>query len=81
VVTICPGYIKTPMTDVNTHTMPFIIEADDAARRIAHAIERGQSLAVIPWQMSLVGRMLKFMPNAVYDWAFSHAPRKPRKPA
>jgi hypothetical protein len=79
VVTICPGYIKTPMTDVNTHPMPFIIEADEAARRMARVIARGPSLAVIPWQMALVGRVLKLIPNAVYDWAFSRAPRKPRK--
>ncbi|HEY5993429.1 MAG TPA: SDR family oxidoreductase [Gallionellaceae bacterium] len=81
VITICPGYIKTPMTDVNVHPMPFIIEADDAARRMARVIARKQSFAVIPWQMGLVGRVLKLMPNAVYDWAFSHAPRKPRKTA
>jgi NAD(P)-dependent dehydrogenase (short-subunit alcohol dehydrogenase family) len=81
VITICPGYIKTPMTDVNTHPMPFIIDADDAARRMARVIAHGRTFAVIPWQMALVGRMLKLLPNAVYDWAFSKAPRKPRKPA
>ncbi len=81
VVTICPGYIRTPMTDVNIHPMPFIIDADDAARRMAKIIARGQSFAVIPWQMALVGRMLKLLPNAAYDWAFSMAPRKPRKSA
>lgn len=81
VVTVCPGYIKTPMTEVNAFPMPFIIEADDAARRIARVIARGQSYAVIPWQMALVGQVLKLMPNAAYDWAFSHAPHKPRKQA
>ncbi len=81
VVTICPGYIRTPMTDVNIHPMPFIIDADDAARRMVKIIARGQTFAVIPWQMALVGRMLKLLPNAAYDWAFSMAPRKPRKSA
>lgn len=79
VITICPGYIRTPMTAVNTHPMPFIIEADDAARRMAHVIARGKPFAVIPWQMSLAGRALKLLPDALYDWAFSKAPRKPRK--
>lgn len=69
------------MTAVNTHPMPFIIEADDAARRIACVIARGQTFAVIPWQMALAGRILKLLPNAVYDWAFSKAPRKPHKSA
>ncbi len=81
VVTICPGYIRTPMTDVNTHPMPFIIEADEAARRIARVIARGKAVAVIPGQMALAGRMLKLLPDAAFDWAFSKAPRKPRKPA
>lgn len=78
VVTICPGYIKTPMTDVNAYPMPFIIEADDAARRIARVIAREASFAVVPWQMALVGGALKLLPNRVYDWTFSKAPRKER---
>jgi len=80
VVTICPGYIKTPMTDINPYPMPFIIEADDAAQRMARVIASGKSLAVVPWQMALVGSALKLLPNGLYDWAFDKAPRKPRKP-
>ncbi|MGV8933633.1 MAG: SDR family oxidoreductase [Gallionellaceae bacterium] len=80
VVTICPGYIRTPMTNVNTYAMPFIIDADDAARRFARVIAQGRSFAVIPWQMGLVGRLLKSLPNWLYDWTFSKAPRKPRLP-
>jgi len=79
VVTICPGYIKTPMTDVNNFPMPFIIDADDAAQRMARVIARGKSIAVVPWQMGLVGGVLKLLPNRLYDWAFSKAPRKVRK--
>lgn len=78
VVTICPGYIKTPMTEVNTYSMPFIIDADDAARRFAKVIAAGRSFAVIPWQMGLVGRLLKLIPNWLYDRIFSKAPHKPR---
>ena len=78
VVTICPGYIKTPMTDINPYPMPFILEADVAARRIARVIERGESFAVVPWQMGLVGRLLKLLPNWLYDLLFSKAPHKPR---
>ncbi|GAB1235238.1 SDR family oxidoreductase [Ferrigenium sp. UT5] len=78
VVTVCPGYIRTPMTDINPYPMPFLLEADDAARRIARVIRRGYSLAVVPWQMALVGRLLKGLPNGLYDRLFAHAPRKPR---
>ncbi|OGS91561.1 MAG: short-chain dehydrogenase [Gallionellales bacterium GWA2_60_18] len=78
VVTLCPGYIRTPMTDVNTFPMPFIIAADEAARRMARVIARGTPFAVIPWQMGVVGWLLKRLPNRLYDSLFANAPRKPR---
>jgi NAD(P)-dependent dehydrogenase (short-subunit alcohol dehydrogenase family) len=78
VVTLCPGYIRTPMTDINHYPMPFMLDADEAARRMARVIESGKSFAVVPWQMALVGRVLKLLPNWLYDLLFSHAPHKPR---
>ena len=78
VVTLCPGYIRTPMTDINTYPMPFILEANDAAKRMARVIERGTSFAVVPWQMGLVGWLMKRLPNWLYDFAFSKAPHKAR---
>ncbi|MBI1174238.1 MAG: SDR family oxidoreductase [Sideroxydans sp.] len=78
VVTICPGYIRTPMTDINPYAMPFILEADEAARRMARVIAQGKSFAVVPWQMALAGRLLKLLPNWLYDRLFSRAPHKPR---
>ncbi len=79
VVTICPGYIRTPMTDINPYPMPFMLEADEAARRFAREIARGSSFKVIPWQMAVVGRVLKLLPNWLFDWAFSNVKHKPRK--
>lgn len=78
VVTICPGYIKTPMTAINPYAMPFILDAGEAAKRMAHAIERQTSFTVIPWQMSLIGRVLNSLPRWIYDRLFVNAPRKPR---
>ena len=78
VITICPGYIKTPMTDVNTYPMPFILDAEVAAQRMARVIERGCSFAVVPWQMGVIGWLLKRLPNWLYDRLFAHAPRKSR---
>lgn len=78
VVTICPGYIRTPMTDINPYPMPFMLEPEEAARRIARDIDRGRSFSVIPWQMAIVGRLLKLLPNAVFDALFAHAKHKPR---
>ena len=78
VVTICPGYIKTAMTDINPYPMPFILEADEAARRIARVILRQKTFCVIPWQMGAVGWLLRRLPNWLYDRLFQDAPHKPR---
>lgn len=80
VITICPGYIRTPMTANNPYPMPFMLDADVAAKRMANAIEAETAFTVIPWQMGWVGRILKFMPRWSYDRLFANAPRKPRKP-
>jgi short-subunit dehydrogenase len=80
VVTICPGYIATPMTAVNPYRMPFLLPAPAAARRFARVIARGSSYAVIPWPMGIVAKLLRLLPNALYDRLFAAAPRKPRKP-
>jgi short-subunit dehydrogenase len=76
VVTICPGFIDTPMTKVNRYKMPFLISSDEAARRFARAIESKRRLAVIPWQMAIVGCVLRMLPAWAYDKAMARAPRK-----
>ena len=78
VVTICPGYIDTPMTQVNRYRMPFIISAEEAARRFARAIAARKRLAVIPWQMALVSLLLRLVPGWLFDRLGARAPRKPR---
>ena len=78
VVTLCPGYIKTPMTDSNTYPMPFILDVDVAVKRMARVIERGVSFAVVPWQMGVVGWLMKRLPRWLYDRLFAKAPHKSR---
>lgn len=80
VVTVCPGYIETPMTAVNRFPMPFLISAEHAARRVARAIERGDALTVLPWQMGLAFLFLRRAPAWLFDRLFARAPRKPRGP-
>lgn len=79
VTTICPGYIATAMTAENPYPMPFLIPADEFARRCAREIEAHASLAVIPWQMAIAGRILRLLPNALFDRLMRKAGRKPRK--
>jgi NAD(P)-dependent dehydrogenase (short-subunit alcohol dehydrogenase family) len=78
VVTICPGYIRTPMTNVNKFKMPFLIDVDEAVVRFARAIDAKKSFTVIPWTMGIAARILRLLPNWLYDRLFSHMPRKPR---
>ena len=79
VTAVCPGFIATPMTAKNPYPMPFLIDADEAARLIARAIDARKGYAVIPWQMAIVGRVLAVLPNAIYDRLMTRAGRKPRK--
>lgn len=78
IITICPGYVVTPMTANNPYRMPFILTAEDAAGKIARVIGNKTLFAVIPWQMAIVARVLKLLPDFLYDWLFAKAPRKPR---
>lgn len=79
VVTIAPGYIDTPMTRGNPYPMPFLMHADVFADKAAAAIEGGTGYRVIPWQMGIVAKVLRLLPNWLYDLAFSKAPHKPRQ--
>jgi short-subunit dehydrogenase len=78
VVTIAPGYIDTPMTQKNKHPMPFMITAEKFAAKAVRTIAAGNSYQVIPWQMGLVAKLLRSLPNWLYDWLFAKAPHKAR---
>lgn len=81
VVTICPGYIATPLTAKNPYPMPFLMDARLAARKMANAIDRRKRFYVLPWQMAAVGWVLRRLPRWLYDALFARAPRKPRRAA
>lgn len=78
VVTIAPGFIRTPMTAANPYPMPFLMDADVFARRAARAIAQGRSFVVIPWQMAWVARLLRVLPNWAFDRLLAGRARKPR---
>jgi short-subunit dehydrogenase len=79
VVTIAPGYIDTPLTHENRYSMPFIMRADAFAERAFHTITAGTSYRVIPWQMGLVAKLLRVLPNWLFDEATAGRPRKKRR--
>jgi short-subunit dehydrogenase len=69
VTTICPGFIRTPMTDVNDFPMPWLMEPDDAARRIVRALARRKKVYNFPWQTTLLMKLASWMP----DWLLARA--------
>jgi short-subunit dehydrogenase len=72
VTTVCPGFVKTPMTEVNQFRMPWLLEADEAARRIIRALERKRKVYNFPWQMALLMRLTAWLP----DWVLARSMQK-----
>ncbi|CAN5465788.1 SDR family oxidoreductase [soil metagenome] len=79
VVTIGPGYIDTPLTRGNPYSMPFLMPADAFADQAFDAIAAGTSYRVIPWQMGVVAKLMRLLPNALYDRAVAGRGRKKRQ--
>jgi short-subunit dehydrogenase len=79
VVTIGPGYIDTPLTRQNRYSMPFLMQPEAFADQAFRTIEAGTSYRVIPWQMGVVAKLLRLLPNALFDRALAGRPRKHRK--
>jgi short-subunit dehydrogenase len=80
VVTLCPGYVDTPLTRKNTYAMPFLMRVEDFAEKAFLAIQSGASYRVIPWQMGIVATLMQLLPNAIFDKALAGRPRKHRSP-
>jgi len=79
VVTICPGYVDTPLTRRNRYAMPFLLSPQDFAQRAVRVIEAGRSYRVIPWQMGVVAKVLRLLPDPVFDRLLQGRPRKARQ--
>lgn len=78
VVTIAPGYVDTPLTRQNRYGMPFLLPAREFADQAYRAIGRGASYKVIPWQMGFVAKLMRLLPDAVFDRVLAGRPRKHR---
>lgn len=79
VVTICPGYVDTPLTRENRYTMPFLLRPEEFAEKALKVIESGASYRVIPWQMGVAAKLLRLLPNAWFDRLLQGRPRKHRQ--
>jgi short-subunit dehydrogenase len=72
VTTLCPGFVRTPMTEVNQFHMPWLLEADVAARRMARALHRRRKVYNFPWQTSLLMKLTRWLP----DWVMARSMRE-----
>lgn len=79
VVTLVPGYVDTPLTRRNPYGMPFLMSPEAFADRAWRAIEAARSWVVVPWQMGVVAKLMRALPNAWFDRLFAGRPRKPRQ--
>jgi len=79
VVTVGPGYVATPLTSENRYSMPFLMQPDAFADKAFRAITAGVSYRVIPWQMGIVAKLLRALPNALFDRVLAGRPRKHRQ--
>jgi short-subunit dehydrogenase len=77
VCTIFPGFIRTPMTDVNPFPMPFLMEAEQAAATIKARLERGDARIAFPLPMALGLRLLTLLPYRIADLLVGGLPGKP----
>jgi short-subunit dehydrogenase len=67
VTTVNPGFIVTEMTAKNRFKMPFLMKVDRAARIIADGIERRARVVQFPLRMSLLMRLVRILPDALYE--------------
>jgi short-subunit dehydrogenase len=74
---ICPGFVVSGMTAVNTFSMPFIMPADKAARIIRRGLARDRARIAFPWPMYFAVWLLSALPPAWTDPALRRSPRNP----
>jgi hypothetical protein len=79
VVTLLPGYVATPLTAGNTYGMPFLLAPEGFAERALRAIDAGVSYRVIPWQMGVVAKLMRMLPNPLFDRLLEGRGRKRRR--
>lgn len=78
VVTISPGFVKTPLTAHNPYKMPFIMEPEAFANEAVKVIMVGKKYATIPWEMGVLSKILRLIPNWLFDKILASRKQKPR---
>lgn len=77
---ICPGFIKTPMTDVNDFPMPFMMTTEEAGHIIQKGLARDKALIAFPWKMAFLARLQNWLPDRLINYMYRKMPAKPASP-
>lgn len=78
VSTIAPGYIRTPMTELNQYKMPFLMDSNVFAYKFANAVAAKKRYTIIPWQMGVIAKIMRLIPAGLWDYLMKNAPHKKR---
>ncbi len=73
---ICPGFVRSRITDQNTCPMPFFMEAPQAAKIIAEGIKANKGIIAFPWPLRFVVWLVSVLPNCVSDLLYGRLPPK-----
>ncbi len=78
---ICPGFVKSPMTDINPYPMPFLIPVEKAARIIRRGLARDRARISFPWRLWAMVWLMSLLPVGLTNPLFSRMPGKPTSPS
>ncbi len=69
-LSIHPGFVRTPMTESHPTPMPFLLELDDAIKRMTRAIAKGRTSYAFPLPTVIAMRLMSWLPDsAIYALA------------
>jgi len=73
---ICPGFVRSSITDQNTFPMPGFMEGANAAKIIAIGLEKNRAVIAFPWFLVFGSWFLSLLPACIFQWIATKLPSK-----
>jgi short-subunit dehydrogenase len=74
VITVKPGFVKTPMTDKNNFKMPFLMTVEEGSKIILNGLKKDKRIIEFPWQTTVGAKILRMMPTRWFEAIASKEP-------